>query len=255
MPRRKSRKSVTPRTLNVTGPGQFGQLSKLLGKNPVVLVFVYADWCGHCQHFKPDWKKLEATPNRNMAMVSIRDDAFKNSPLNNLVTPEGYPTLSFVSKANNVAINLPTRDPEILENIVTNADSLVPAVGSAEALNNNLTNIIQNNKSEPQLNNSKKFLVNPGENETNIAVKKTHSQIVPVTRDTIEPPMSESEYLKNEPTNVGSATAPVNMKQLGGGLWAALTGSGASASASASALNVTVKGAGRRRRRTHRRRR
>lgn len=255
MPRRKSRKSASPRTLNVTGPGQFGQLSKLLGKNPVVLVFVYADWCGHCQHFKPDWKKLEATPNRNMAMVSIRDDAFKNSPLNNLVTPEGYPTVTVVSKANDVAVNLPTRDPDVLENIVTNADSLVPAVGSAESLNNNLTNIIQNNKSAPQLNNSKKFLVNPGENETNIAVKKTHSVVVPVTRDTIEPPMSEADYLKNEPTNIGSS-APVNMKQLGGGLWAALTGSGASASASASALNVTVAqaGAGRRRRRTHRRR-
>jgi thiol-disulfide isomerase/thioredoxin len=254
MPRRarKSRKSASVGALNVTGPGQFGQLSKLLGKNPVVLVFVYADWCGHCQHFKPDWKKLEATPNRNMAMVSVRDDAFKNSPLNNLVTPEGYPTVAVVSAANDVAVNLPTRDPEVLENIVTNANSLVPTVGSAEALNNNLTNIIQNNKSEPQLNNNKKFLVNPGEDETNIAVKKTHSQIVPVTRDTIEPPMSESEYLKN-----ASASAPINMKQLGGGLWSALTGSGASASASASALNVTVAqvGAGRRRRRTHRRHR
>jgi thiol-disulfide isomerase/thioredoxin len=253
MPRRarKSRKSGSSGTLNVTGPGQFGQLSKLLGKNPVVLVFVYADWCGHCQHFKPDWKKLEATPNRNMAMVSVRDDAFKNSPLNNLVTPEGYPTVAVVSAANDVAVNLPTRDPNVLENIVTNADSLVPTANSAEALNNNLTNIIQNNKPSVHPNSSGKFMVNPGENETNIALKKTHSKVVPVTHDTIEPPMSETEYLKND------TKTPINMKQLGGGLWSALTGSGASASASASALNVTVAqaGAGRRRRRTYRRRR
>ena len=259
MPRaRKSRKSAShsakknESTLNVTGPGQFGQLSKLLGKNPVVLVFVYADWCGHCQHFKPDWKKLESTPNRNMAMVSVRDDAFKNSPLNNLVTPEGYPTVTLVSAANDVAVNLPTRDPEILENIVTNANSLVPTAGSAEALNNNIQNIIKNNKSMSQMNNSKKLMVNPDENDTNIGYKKTHSAVVPVTYDTIEPPMSEAEYLRNE-----TDPKPINMKQLGGGIWSSMVGSGASASASASALNVIVpqNGSGRRRRRrTHRRR-
>ena len=262
MPRaRKSRKSGSKKnesTLNVTGPGQFGQLSKLLGKNPVVLVFVYADWCGHCQHFKPDWKKLEANPNRNMAMVSVRDDAFKNSPLNNLVTPEGYPTVTLVSAANDVAVNLPTRNPAILENIVTNANSLVPTAGSAEALNNNIQNIIQNNTpmsqmnntSMEQMNNSKKIMLNPDENDTNIGYKKTHSAVVPVTYDTIEPPMSEADYLRNE-----TESKPINMKQLGGGLWSALLGSGASASASASALNVSVGGRRKtRRRRAHRRR-
>ena len=64
--------------------------------------------------------------------------------------------------------------------------------------------------------------------------------------------MSEAEYLRNE-----TDPKPINMKQLGGGIWSSMVGSGASASASASALNVIVpqNGSGRRRRRrTHRRR-
>ncbi len=265
MPRRarKSRKSDGD-TLNVTGPGQFGQLSKLLGKNPVVLVFVYADWCGHCQRFKPDWEKLEASPNRNMAMVSVRDDALSKSPLNNLVTPEGYPTVAVVSANNDVSVNLPTRDPEVLENIITNADSLVPAANSAAVLNTNIQNIIANNKSlnntNIALNASPKLQLNPAENDTEIALKKTHSNVVPITRDTVNPPLSEEQVLS---ANERLSNDPVNMKQLGGGgLWSMLTGSGASASASASALatplNVTVKGGKRRRRKTakktHRRR-
>lgn len=275
MPRRaktrKPRKSGGD-TLNVTGSGQYGQLAKLLGKNPVVLVFVYADWCGHCQHFKPDWKKLESAPHRNMAMVSVRDDALANSPLNNLVTPEGYPTVAVVSPQNDVSMNLPTRDPEILENIVTNADSLAPATASAETLNTNIQNIITNNI--PAVNNTRitltaaspRLQLNSNENESEINLKKTHSNVVPVTRDTINPPLSEQDVLsasseRSQGTDEGVLSAnerlsnkPVNLRQLGGGLWSMLAGSGASASASASALTVAVKGGRRRPHKTRRRR-
>lgn len=242
---RKSRKSASPNSLNVTSSAQFGQLTQLLGKNPIVLVFVYADWCGHCQHFKPEWKNLTATPNRNMAMVSIRDDAFPKSPLNNLVTPEGYPTVAVVSKANDVSVNLPTRDPTVLKNIITSANTLTPP--TADALNTNIENIISgtdnygaNNSGAENYgadNSGANDIVNYTNGEKNIYEKKTHSAVVPVTRDTIAP-MSESDFLKN--VSESSITA----KQLGGGLWSALLGSGASASA--------IKG-GRRRKNTKKR--
>jgi thiol-disulfide isomerase/thioredoxin len=223
---RKSRKSASPNNnLNVTSSAQFGQLTQLLGKNPIVLVFVYADWCGHCQHFKPEWKNLTATPNRNMAMVSIRDDAFPKSPLNNLVTPEGYPTVAVVSKANDVSVNLPTRDPTVLKNIVTSANTLTPP--TADALNANIENIISGSNET----------VNYTNGEKEIYEKKNHSAVVPVTSDTITP-MSESDFLKNV------SESPITAKQLGGGLWSALLGSGASAS--------SIKG-GRRRKNTKKR--
>ena len=33
-------------------------------KHDFVFVDFYADWCGHCKTFKPEWAKLESTINR-----------------------------------------------------------------------------------------------------------------------------------------------------------------------------------------------
>ena len=129
-------------SLHVTSTSQFGALKKLMGKSPTILVLVYADWCGHCQHFKPDWRSLEKLPSRDMPMVSIRDDVFNNSPLNNMVTAEGYPTVAVVQPSANVAVNLPTREKTKLTNVVTNA-SLISE--NPSNLNSNVKNVLSSN--------------------------------------------------------------------------------------------------------------
>jgi thiol-disulfide isomerase/thioredoxin len=201
--------------LNVTSASQFGELGKILDKHPLVLVLVYADWCGHCQHFKPEWKNISKTANRNMPMVSVRDDVFPASPLKNLVTPEGFPTVAVVSKPNSMAVNLPSREPTMLTNIVTNADKLTPSPDIVNQATNVATSnniVTMNNKlSNATLNKlaNKPFV--DEDIDVNTADVSTNFNS-PVTRN-IEPPLSEAEYLSEEVAQKGGA-----------GLWASLQG-------------------------------
>lgn len=70
-----------------------------------VLVFVYADWCGHCQHYKPMWKELENDPNRSLNMASVRDDMFSKTSLTQRAKPvTSYPTVMLIDEKGN-AVN------------------------------------------------------------------------------------------------------------------------------------------------------
>lgn len=211
--------------MNITSAGQFGKLKGLMGKAPIILVFVYADWCGHCQHFKPDWKKLEMNKSRNMPMVSIRDDVFTQSPLNNMVTPEGYPTVAVVSPANNASFNLPTREPTKLTKLVQNADMLKPPAGMNTGLDESVNSILNEPvgtvpatemPTKPSTTTSRIHLVDET-NDTSVQTQKPPTHVIPVNRDTVEPPLSETEYLERE------GKGPIaRMNQLGGGVYSSL---------------------------------
>ena len=70
-----------------------------------VLVLVYADWCGHCQHYKPLWKQLEKDPNRSINMASVRDDMVSQTSLSQRASPvSSYPTVLLIGK-NGKAVN------------------------------------------------------------------------------------------------------------------------------------------------------
>ncbi len=202
--------------MNITSPSQFGKLRSLLGKSPVVLVFVYADWCGHCQTFKPDWKKLEVNKSRNMPMVAVRDDMLSQSPLNNMVTADGYPTVTVVSPATNVSINLPTREPTALTNLVNNADKLrAPTESQVNSMlatkGTSMMAEMPPPVAEPAHTKGKIRLFDEGSNEA-IQTQKPPTQVRPVTRDTVEPPVSEMEFEESQ-----SKTEPMlGNRQLGG---------------------------------------
>jgi len=49
------------------------KLEDLFKKHNVVLLFVYADWCGHCTTFKPTWEKYKQVPGRKVPMASINE--------------------------------------------------------------------------------------------------------------------------------------------------------------------------------------
>lgn len=247
--RKPSRRGSNPPSLNVVSSAQFGELRKILDKHPLVLVLVYADWCGHCQHFKPEWKNLAASPTRNMAMVSVRDDVFPKSPLNNLVTPEGFPTVAVVSKPNNVAVNLPSREPNMLNNLVSNADKL-KGLSTAAAANEMVAAEVP-----APVNNAVR--ISGEDEETSIDIERPNTaensfiKSAPVSRE-IVPPMSEEEYLRMD--NVSKYPLPLVKQAAGGmsgsGLWNILQNVGP--------MQPFSLGGGRRRRtkrKVHRRRR
>tara|TARA_B100000886_G_scaffold316909_1_gene255834 strand:- start:1088 stop:1414 length:327 start_codon:yes stop_codon:yes gene_type:complete len=52
----------------------------------------YADWCGHCNTFKPEWEKLkEILPKNNIEFAEYEDS--KNADVINSNNIEGFPTI------------------------------------------------------------------------------------------------------------------------------------------------------------------
>ena len=71
-----------------------------------VLVWYYADWCGHCQMMKGEWEKLvNSNPQVNLAKVSDNHV----SPNDNIV---GYPTLKLF-KSNKTAAG--KKNPDVID--------------------------------------------------------------------------------------------------------------------------------------------
>ncbi len=83
--------------VDVTTPEKLGELDERIRIGPVTLVLVYADWCGHCQRFKPMMSKLESMPGRSVQVARVRDDMFPNSSISSEKI-NGYPSLMLIDK-------------------------------------------------------------------------------------------------------------------------------------------------------------
>jgi thiol-disulfide isomerase/thioredoxin len=84
--------------VDVRSKGDVGKLVDLLKKNKVVIVLVYADWCGHCQTFKKDvWSKVASLENRKVPMAQIKAEELENTPLSK-TNVEGYPSVFLVGQ-------------------------------------------------------------------------------------------------------------------------------------------------------------
>jgi thiol-disulfide isomerase/thioredoxin len=83
--------------VDIREENQLDELQKRIAEGPLTLVLVYADWCGHCQSFKPKMEELEKCQGRSVQTARIRDDMFPKSTLSNTKI-EGYPTLMLVKK-------------------------------------------------------------------------------------------------------------------------------------------------------------
>ena len=64
----------------------------MTNKNQKVVAKFYADWCGHCQAFKPEWSKFEKWAGENGQKVeAVEGDS--NPELCQKYNIEGYPTI------------------------------------------------------------------------------------------------------------------------------------------------------------------
>jgi thiol-disulfide isomerase/thioredoxin len=65
------------------------------------LYFFFADWCGYCKKFKPEWEKLKAEPNLGIELEEV--DCSNEAPaLAKEYNVGGFPTLILVNGSNKV---------------------------------------------------------------------------------------------------------------------------------------------------------
>lgn len=85
------------------------------------LVLVKADWCGHCQAFKPVWEQIGGkVPLDKMNIVTLDSDKDKSfiSRIKNL---SGFPTIYFVPKKGGAMMYNGPRDFVSVVDYVNNA--------------------------------------------------------------------------------------------------------------------------------------
>lgn len=79
--------------LDVRSSADVSKLKELLKGNKIVLVLVYADWCGHCQTFKKDvWAPLSAMPNRKVPLAAVNESVLAETPVASAKI-DGYPSV------------------------------------------------------------------------------------------------------------------------------------------------------------------
>ena len=123
-----------------------GNFENLLGRGPLTLVLIYADWCGACHRFRDEvWSPLTQLKDATMNRAAIREDMIAGTSLAN-VERKFYPTLLLVGKDKKPATfvdengastpAMPTlgEDKESLTALVNSPTPLLPAVAPSVAV-------------------------------------------------------------------------------------------------------------------------
>jgi hypothetical protein len=134
------------KVIDVRSKNMIGNFEQLLGKGPLTLVLIYADWCGACHRFRDEvWSPLTQLKNATMNRAAIREDMIANTSLAN-VERKFYPTLLLVGKDKKTATfvdenGAPTpamprkptldEDKESLTALVNSPTPLIPAAAAA----------------------------------------------------------------------------------------------------------------------------
>lgn len=154
MPRLRSRRRSSGRLsapVDVDSINKIPKFESLIGP---VLVFVYADWCGHCQRYKPLWKELENDPNRSLNMAAVRDDMVSNTSLTQRAAPiSSYPTVMLIGE-NGKAVNFKGPNAPDSQNVPdhTNMETMRAIVRNAGTPNG--TQILSENSINESINQS-----------------------------------------------------------------------------------------------------
>lgn len=81
--------------IDVNSDNGVQEYNRLVKKVPCMVLF-HADWCGHCQNFKPEWKKFESLARQNHIkddfMIARVNDSYI-SKVDGHSEVDGYPTV------------------------------------------------------------------------------------------------------------------------------------------------------------------
>ena len=114
--RSNSNSKTTAGRIDVRSPSDIPKFEELLGKGPMAVVLVYADWCGHCVNFKQNvWNDKTLSKPRTMNAAAVREDMVSETSMKN-ANIEGYPSVFLVGKDKKaVNIKTPASSEELVE--------------------------------------------------------------------------------------------------------------------------------------------
>lgn len=98
----------------VDSESKIPEFERLRNKGPVI-VWYYADWCGHCTDFDPAWNEYTNKCSNNK--INISNAKVNHNIIEKLsYSPEvqGYPTIQFHHKGKNLSEFNENRTPEEL---------------------------------------------------------------------------------------------------------------------------------------------
>ncbi len=196
MPRKRQTKVGKVDPIDVRSKSDIGAFEGLLGRGPLTIVLVYADWCGHCQTFKQNmWNEVSAMPNKKVNTASVHYDMVENTSLKNAKI-EGYPSLLLVGtnkqpasfKENGAETNaLPTPKSitELKSMVNTPVNSPVSNANTvATTVVNNATNNINSLKNTTTVNS----VINNNTNVNRNINTNSVNSYVPADPETLEVP-------------------------------------------------------------------
>ena len=71
-------------------------IKKTITQNNPGMLLIYADWCGHCQRFKPIFNEIHSKIGKSFSCVSINDVELERGPeLAKALAFRGFPTIKF----------------------------------------------------------------------------------------------------------------------------------------------------------------
>jgi len=179
---------------------------EMLKGGPMMLVLVYADWCGHCTKYKDNvWNPLKDVKGRSMNMASVHYDQLENTSLKNSKI-EGYPSL---------LVSGPDKTPATFKNSDGTATNAMPKSNDFTTMKNLVTSPVVDEKdvelpklsSSSSLNTKEEEPTNMSDTlETAVTTKPVNSSVNSSTSKNLNNPPDSEEL----PPLTNTNTTPKN---------------------------------------------
>jgi thiol-disulfide isomerase/thioredoxin len=146
----------------------------------VVLLFIHADWCGHCQTYKPTWESYKNTLGRKIPMIKVNEKVLSKTPFS-AAKVEGFPSLAIYSPKDG-------------------------SFGKFKGQNGDETHSIPNIRDKIAM--TKMLKTDPSKLMPNLEENTESVQVTPSVRKRLTKSGQNAINNINTPVNIGNATPP-----------------------------------------------